>query len=209
MASMRPPLLDSTFDEANWFQDKALNEGEYLQPQKLHRLMYLAQAYFAVANNGRLLAPAVFVADPAGPVEPNIYRAFENERPWISEEKVSPLAKQFLDSIWRRFGVHSAEHLSRVIRKHPPYADALEADPRSVITIEAMVAFYGNIRPDRAPGARMAKGDFRDTAHTTDAPAIETVIRPRVMRSQTGKPVSVMPWIPKSRKSVKDGEGEG
>jgi uncharacterized phage-associated protein len=206
---MRPPLLDSTFDEAKWFQDKALNEREYLQPQKLHRLMYLAQAYFAVANNGRLLAPAVFIADPAGPLEPNIYRAFENERPWISEEKVPTLAEQFLDSIWRRFGVHSAEHLSKVIRKHPPYADALAADPRSVITIESMVAFYGNIRPDRAPGLRPLKGDHRNTAHSADAPAIETVIRPRVMRSQSGKPVNVLPWTPKTRKSVTNGEGEG
>jgi hypothetical protein len=119
------------------------------------------------------------------------------------------LAEQFLDSIWRRFGVHSAEHLSKVIRKHPPYAEALEKDPRCVITIEAMVAFYGNIRPDRVPGTRVAKGDTRRTPHSAEAPAVETVVRPRVMRSQSGRPVSVMPWMPKTRKSATDGEGEG
>ncbi|GEO80148.1 Panacea domain-containing protein [Pararhodospirillum oryzae] len=199
MTSTRPPLVDSTFDVANWFLDRALNDGEYLQPQKLHRLMFLAQAYCAVAHNGRRLMPAVFIADAMGPLEPNVYRAFENERPWISEVKMSEAAKQVLDSIWRRFGVHSAEHLSRVVRRHPPFAEAWASEPRSVITEEAMVAFYGQIRPDRPPVLRpdpTAEG----VDHTVEAPALETVLRPRVMRSHKGRPVNVMPWVPKGRK---------
>lgn len=202
MAAIRPPVLDSTFDAANWFLDKALNEGEYLQPQKLHRLLYLAQAYHAVATNGQRLMPAVFVADPLGPIEPNIYRAFENERPWISQVKLPDKAVQMLDSIWRRFGSHSAEHLSKVIRRHPPFAEAFEASPRGVITEEAMIAFYGSIRPDQAPGLKRdpTEGKAGQTVHSVDTPAVDTVIRPRVMRSHKGRPVNVMPWMPKPKK---------
>lgn len=182
--------------------DKALNEGEYLQPQKLHRLLYLAQAYHAVATHGQRLMPAVFVADPLGPIEPNIYRAYENERPWISEVKLPDAAVQMLDSIWRRFGSHSAEHLSRVIRRHPPFVEAFESAPRSVITEQAMVAFYGAIRPDRAPGLKPDPTEGRPdlTQHSVEAPAVETVLRPRVLRSHKGKPVNALPWRPKTRK---------
>lgn len=193
MASTRPPLVETTFDVANWFIDRALNDNEYLQPQKLHRLMFLAQAYFAVANNGQRLMPAIFIADAVGPLEPNIYRAFETQKAWITQEKMPEKATLFLDNIWRRFGGHSAEHLSKVIRKHPPYAEAFAEHPRSVITEEAMVAFYGNIRVDGPAGQRTAGG----VAHSADAPALETVLRPWVMRSHKGKPVNVMPWMPR------------
>ena len=40
------PAVFSTFDVAFWFADTALNNNEYLQPQKLHRLLFLSQAYF-------------------------------------------------------------------------------------------------------------------------------------------------------------------
>ncbi|CCG09604.1 Panacea domain-containing protein [Pararhodospirillum photometricum] len=196
MTSIRSPLVDSTFDVVNWFLDRALNDGEYLQPQKLHRLMFLAQAYCAVAHNGRRLMPAVFVADAMGPLEPNVYRAFENERPWISEVKMSEAAKQVLDSIWRRFGAHSADHLSRAVRRHPPYVDAWTEGPRTVITEEAMVAFYGQFQAGKTPALRDDPGaDDADAA-----PALETVLRPRVLRSHKGRPVNAMPWVPKARK---------
>ena len=59
---MRPTAVESCFEIAFWFLDRALNDGEYLQPPKLQRLMYLAQAYFAVVQNGAKLMPATFVA---------------------------------------------------------------------------------------------------------------------------------------------------
>ena len=52
------PAVDSTLDVVFWFIDRGMADREYLQPQKLHRLLYLAQAYFAIANYGRKLMPA-------------------------------------------------------------------------------------------------------------------------------------------------------
>lgn len=181
---MTPPAAPSSFDVAYWFMDRARAEGEHLQPQKLHRLMYLAQAYFAVAYHRRLLMPALFVAEEIGPVEPSVLRVCAEDRPPIDERPLAEVAATFLDAIWRRFGPHSAEYLNRMVAGHPPYKDAREAGLGCEITVAAMVEFYG----------RRGKGKADD-----DAPAIDEVVRPQVMRNTTGKPVSVQKWMPPAR----------
>lgn len=177
--------VESSFDVAYWFVDRALNENEYIQPQKLHRLMFLAQAYFAVAYNGRMLMPAVFVADEIGPVEPGVYRACAIQRPAIDPKPLSEPVMRFLDSVWRRFGQHSSEHLNQTIRRHPPYAAAMAKGLRSEITLKAMIAFYG--KKDSA--ANEALG----------APSLAQIVPSRLMRSQSGKPVAVQKWMPAGR----------
>jgi uncharacterized phage-associated protein len=152
----------------------------------MHRLMYLAQAYFAVAYNGRSLMPAVFVADTLGPIEPNVFRACALQRPAIDALPMIMMADQFLDSIWRRFGALSADSLSRQVNGHPPYQNAIAKGLKSEIPLAAMMEFYGRKTTDTDKAARMG------------APVVEQVLRPRVMVSQTGKPVSVHRWMPKS-----------
>ena len=186
---MASAAVDSSFDVAYWFVDRALNDNEYIQPQKLHRLMFLSQAYFAVAYNGRPLMPAVFVADALGPVEPNVFRACAIQRPPIETVPLSEAVSQFLDGVWRRFGAQSANALSQLVNGHAPYRDALEKGPRSEITLTAMVKFYGRKAP--AAGASPQRGP------SFEAPPLEQVVRPKIMVSQDGKPVSVKKWTPK------------
>jgi uncharacterized phage-associated protein len=185
---MASAAVESSFDVAYWFVDRALNDNEYIQPQKLHRLMYLSQAYFAVAYHGRLLMPAMFVADPFGPLEPSLFRACSIQRPPIETLPMAEIAEQFLDSIWRRFGSQSADSLSRLVNSHPPYREAFEQGPRTEITLAAMIKFYGR----KTAGTVALKGD------QIEAPPIDQVIRPKVMVSQSGKPVSVKKWLPKT-----------
>jgi uncharacterized phage-associated protein len=186
-----PPLTDSAFDAAFWLLDRALDDNEYLNPRKLHRLLYLAQAYFAVANAGHRLMPATFVADPDGPLEPTLFRAFAYSRPRVDLQPIPDTGKQLLDSVWRRFGAHSTDHLTKALKRHAPYADAYAEGPRAEITIQAMVAFYGRKqKPNEGIGALTSGG----------APHIEQVLRPRVMRSQSGRPVNVHQWRPRSLK---------
>ncbi len=181
-----PAAVDSTLDVVFWFLDRSMADREYLQPQKLHRLLYLAQAYYAVANYGRKLAPAIFVADEMGPIEPTTYRLFENGPPVIEPRRLPENVEHFLDSIWRRFGAHSADHLTRLIKSHAPYAMALRNGPRAEIPLQAMREFYGG-------GARPSAA----------APSVQQVMRPRVMRSHTGQPVSVTKWMPPVRPAAK------
>ena len=113
-----PADIETAVDVAIWFSDQALNHNEYLQPQKLQRLLYLAQGYYAVAFRGRTLMPAVFVAEEMGPVEPNIFKVFAKGRPDVDANLFLPEhAEAFLNSIWRRFGHHSAESLTRMANR--------------------------------------------------------------------------------------------
>lgn len=184
---MSAPAVESSFDVAFWLLDHALNEGEYLQPQKLHRLMFLSQAYFGVAHNGVRLMPAFFIAHREGPVEPNVLKAFEHGRPYITVAKMEDAPRQMLESVWRKFGAHRAEHLSAILRSHAPYAEAAAQGEGTEIPFEAMTAYYS--------GKSQMVAD-------PSAPDVTKVLRPRVMRSHKGRPVNVRQWTPRR-------EGEG
>lgn len=202
---MTAPAVGSSFDVAYWLIDRALNDNEYLQPQKLHRLMFLAQAYFAVAYRGRMLMPAVFVADPFGPIEPNVFRACAIQRPPIEPAPLPDAVTHFLDSVWRRFGHHAAEFLNKQVSNHPPYAEAYALGPGSEITVKAMMAFYGQKPPAEASAGASAGAPAGASAGTTvnTPPSVTQVMRPRVMRSQSGKPVSVQKWMPSPKTPAK------
>jgi uncharacterized phage-associated protein len=184
---MRPTAVDSSFEIAFWFLDRAVEDGEYLQPQKLHRLMYLAQAYFAVLQNGAKLMPATFIAKEEGPIEPTIYKAMARGRPMIDIAPIEDVPRHVLDSVWRQFGAHSVDYLDKMIRRHPPYADALAVGVGSEIPLEAMIDFYSTQGTSRKSSR----------AAVEDAPAASKVLRPKVMRNHSGKPVSTTRWMPK------------
>lgn len=172
----------SCLDVAIWFNDRALGDGEYLQPQKLHRLMYLAQAYYTVAYPTHKLMPAVFVIEELGPTEPTVFHALAFGFPPTLEKNLIPQkARDFLDSIWRKFGASKAEQLSKTILTHGPVAEALAKGVGNEIPFEAMLKFYGKAAETRS-----------------DVPPLEKVLRPKVLRSASGKPVSVSLWKPKT-----------
>ncbi len=244
---MPAAAVDSAFDIAYWFVDRALNDNEYLQPQKMQRLMYLSQAYFAVAYSGRRLMPALFIADELGPLEPNVYRACAIQRPAIEPRPLGEAVEHFLDSIWRRFGPHSADYLSRLVMGHPPYLDAVTKGPKMEITLQAMATFYGKksappqekkaapgpvtmqikgqptqvqqsqgqtlrgqqpqglaglvaLLQDQTPGSNPVQADAAQSPGPADMPDIQQLIRPRMMRSQSGAAVTVQKWSPPVKK---------
>jgi uncharacterized phage-associated protein len=176
-----PAAVDSVFEIAFWFADKALNENEYLQPRKLQQLLYFSQAYYLVAHNGQKLFPAMFVADEVSPIEPSTDRAFANGRPAIEDEMFLPDGiEEFLDSVWRRFGHHSTEHLVKLSQRTAAYRVARKHGVRAEIPVEAIRASF---------------------ARETDSPALDQVIRPKLMRSQDGRPVAVKAWNPPQSRS--------
>ena len=181
---MRPTAVESCFEIAFWFLDRALTDAEYLQPLKLHRLMYLAQAYFGVVQNGAKLMPATFIAAEEGPLEPTVHRAFARGRLMVDLKPVDEVAAHVLDSVWRQFGSQSVDKLTQMVKRHPPYADAFAVAPNAEIPLTAMIAFYGE------ETVKAHRGDEK-------APAPGKVMRPKVLRNATGKPVSVKGWTPK------------
>ncbi len=175
-----PADVENAFDVAFWFADTALNENEYLQPQKLQRLLFIAQAYYAVAFNGRKLMPAVFVADEMGPIEPNIFTAFSKGRPDVDVRMFLPHdVENFLDGVWRRFGHHSTERLNKMVMKTTAYKQAFKTGNRAEISLDAMHLSFA--RAEQTPG-------------------VAQVVKPKVLRTQTGKAVTVKAWVPGTKK---------
>ncbi len=175
-----PAAVETMFDVAAWYMDHALNDNEYLQPMKMHRLLYLSQAYFGLAYHGRKLAPGVFVADEMGPIEPHVARAFEQGRPSFYLNPVLPgPVETFLEGIWRRFGPYSADKLADITKKTPAYQRAIKKGKLTEIPFEEMV---------------------RSFAKSKEAPSVDKVLKPRVLRSQDGRPVKVSSWAPGLRK---------
>jgi len=171
-----PADINNAFDIAFWFLDTAEAQHEYLQPQKLQRLMFIAQAYYAVAFQGRKLMPAVFVADELGPIEANVYVALSKGRADIDTELFLPIeVEDFLSAIWRRFGHFTPERLNRLTNETTAYKHARARGARAEITIDAMRLSF---------------------ARAEVAPAAEQVVKPKVYRTQTGKPVQVSAWQP-------------
>lgn len=171
-----PSAVKSSFDVAFWFLDTALNNNEYLAPQKLQRLMFLAQAYYAAFHRGRKLIPALFVADEMGPLEPTTYAAFANGRPSVDADVfLSAEAERILEGVWRRFGHHSAEHLTRLTKNTPAYRQAWQRAPRAEIALRAMALSF---------------------IRAADAPSPDQIVRPKVLRTQSGRAVTVRRWAP-------------
>lgn len=177
--------VNSTFDVAIWFADQALNENEYLQPQKMHRLLYLAQAFYAIAYDGHKLMPAVFVADEQGPVEPTVYHAFSRGRPDVDVELFLPTdVEMFLSSIWRRFGHLKVDQLAKLTTSNTAFTIYLRKGKRTEIPLDAMISAFKIEAEKKDPS--VAK-HFRGMDGQ------------RVMRSQDGEAVKVKSWMPGSK----------
>jgi len=197
---MTPTAVESGFEAAFWFLERATTDGEALQPQKLQRLLFLAQAYYGVAHFGNKLMPATFVAAEDGPIEPTLYRAFARGKPVIDLSPVEEQPRHLMDSVWRQFGALSTDKLTKLVKRHPPYIEAYEAAPMSEIPFSAMVAFYGDqglVRRKSAEPSPFEGGTAGNNVGGFDAPSIERVMRPKVARNHDGKPVNVKQWTPK------------
>lgn len=189
---MLKPAVESCFDVVFWLLDRALDDGEYLQPQKMHRLMFLSQAYYASARHGGKLMPASFVVGPEGPIEPTVFRAMERGKPMVDTTPLDPESEHVMDSVWRQFGAKSVESLNAALKGHPPVALAIENGLGTEIGFDAMVEFYV-----KALSQNARKGVKNENVSAADAPTPDKVIRPKLMRSHTGKPVEVTGWAPR------------
>jgi uncharacterized phage-associated protein len=144
---------ESSFDVALWFVEYARGEAGYLQAQKLQRLLWLAQGEYARAYHGRKLMPTIFVAHELGPVEPNVYRAFELGRPEIPDVLLPVEVEDFLIRIWGRFGHHATEHLNMIVRGHSVYREALAKGSGEEIEFRKIAEFFKGDGDKRSVGS--------------------------------------------------------
>tara|TARA_Y100001936_G_scaffold252375_1_gene311754 strand:- start:12229 stop:12762 length:534 start_codon:yes stop_codon:yes gene_type:complete len=165
------PAVNSSFDVAIWFLDRARSENSYLQPRKLQFLLFFAQGHYAGAYQGRRLMPSVFVVDEAGPLDPNLYRAFEQGRPNVSEVSMDEEILVFLDAIWRRYRDDEPMKLDRLISRYGKNDVAIENRDGSEVGISSMMHMF-------------ARDDDKKNK------------QPKMLRTYTGKAVKAIPWRP-------------
>ena len=177
---MRIPVVNSVFDVSEWFLKTAVSDNDPLTPLRLQHLLFLTQGYYAALSKGKLLMPCLFVATARGPVEPNSFRVYADGRAGITASPLPQDVLPLLDGIWRKFGAYSAEFLEKNILEHDPVTKALAHGENTEISLDGMIDFYGN-------GGQNSKTPPR------------TFDKPRIMRSQTGKTVTVKKWEPKKR----------
>lgn len=171
--SMRP-AAPTSFDVSIWFLDRARAEDTYLQPRKLQCLLFLAQAHFAAAKDGRVLMPSFFVMDDAGPLDPNLYRALEKGRPEVSEKALDKDVVVFLDAVWRRYRDADALRLDQMVSRRGAAEDPICDRDGGEITVAAMLRMFGRAetKPDNSPA---------------------------VAETHTGRKVALQKWMPKRR----------
>jgi hypothetical protein len=62
--------------------------------------------------------PSVFVIGEAGPLDPNLFRIFENGRPNVPETVMDEEVLVFLDAIWRRYRDVDPLKMDRLISRY-------------------------------------------------------------------------------------------
>lgn len=169
------PATATSFDVAIWFLDRARAEDSYLQPRKLQCLLFLAQAHYAVAYEGRALMPAFFVFDHGGPVDPNMYRALENGRPNVIQSPIEEEVIVFLEAVWRRYRDADALRLDQIISRKGAAEEAIASRDGRPVDIEAMRRMFGATK-----GGKPSSG-------------------PKTARTYNGREVTVTRWSPKRR----------
>lgn len=179
-----PAALETAFHAAHWLSDAALCDDCYLQPQALQRLLFLAQAYYAVTTHGRRMMPAVFVADDAGPLEPNVHAALALGRPRLEAVALPDQVEAVLRGVWGRFGMYAADRLDRLSKDTVAYREARARGHRAEIEHRAI---WWSFAAEAGP------------------PGAAQVVRPTLMRTQTGRPVAVTRWQPAASSATATG----
>ena len=153
------PAVRSTIDVAMWLLYRADSAGERLQPQKLQRLLYLAQAHFAGEHDGAKLMPATFIASEVGPIEPNVYHLFEHGAPSLPLAALGAPSEEYLMGIWDRYGRKNAQELGDLARADGAYALAFNSGCDTEITAEMLAAAYGGKRTKKVRGGAKPAAD--------------------------------------------------
>ncbi len=143
----------SASDIAKYFIWKASKEGKPMTNKKLQKLLYYAQAWHLVFNEGAPLFKENIEAWIHGPVIPGVYNSFKafGFSPItlkIDDNPVNDKAESsFLDQVWNVYGGFDAEYLEMLSHREEPWQKArenvgLKERSNAIIDLEVMRKFY-------------------------------------------------------------------
>ena len=132
---MAIPAIDSTVEAAYWFIEKAEKDGVFLDDEKLHYLLFLSQASFAVKFKGKILFPGVFVTSDNGVMEPNIAKIFSFGRPYMPPVKIKDEIVFFMEEIWKKYASQSTLALANIVKSSTAYKNNHKKGEKYVVDI--------------------------------------------------------------------------
>lgn len=182
---MATPATASSLDVAYWFFNRAEQDDLYLETEKIHPLLFMAQNRYAKQYSDRLLMPCVFLCDENGFYEPTLKRIFAQGRPFMQPSKIENHIVAFLEEIWQEYGNLSLSQFSQLMTRMP---------------------CYNQCRLDGNPilSAEMPSTEKAEKFQTTTSERLSReASRKKVLVSQNG-PVLVSQWTPRKINSHSD-----
>ena len=175
---MAIPATDSSLDVAYWFFNRAEQDDLYLETEKIHHLLFMAQNRYAKQHTDTLLMPCVFLCDDNGFFEPTLKKIFSLGRPFMQPVKFKTYISEFLEEIWQEYGHLSLSQFSRLITGMPCYNQCRQ---KGTPITDAATSFI----------------DKSEKFHTmTPERLSREASRKKILVSQNG-PVLVSQWTPR------------
>lgn len=195
----QPPAARSTLDIALSFQARSESAGDTLSQRKLHLLLYVAQAHYAVEHDGQNLMPAAFLALDAGPLEPNIFQLFASGRCSLPGNEPSFAMETYLHEIWARYGRKTGEQILAIVARDGVWKAVLGRGPRLEISHEALFRGYGGGKAvpmeERQTEAAPAEGAAKPKEYWT----LDSRRAQKWVRGVSRTPSSAAPAVPEKK----------
>lgn len=186
---MSAPAINSVLEGADWFFRRAEQDGQYLENDKLHHLLFLAQVHYALANNMNFLIPGLFVCDNQGFSEPNLARILSFGLPLMAAPQFSEQINAFLELIWKKYGAMSVPDLARFIKNSDSYADSYQSGKKNLVSLEEMAdKFKTSLNPRSL--SRAGTSSKRKILISQNGPVMVSAWQPRKIGSKNIKETS-------------------
>ncbi|MBR6060810.1 MAG: DUF4065 domain-containing protein [Spirochaetales bacterium] len=140
----------SALDVAKYLLYIAFQNGDTITNLKMQKLLYYAQAWYMVNNEGKLLFADDIQAWKYGPVVPVVYQYFKEYNSYpihydISEDDIANVPqheREFLDEFAVEFFSVSATELVSMTHNEAPWKTAYAKGINAVIDTNEMYNFY-------------------------------------------------------------------
>ena len=140
----------SALDVAKYFLFIAFQNGDTITNLKMQKLLYYAQAWYMVNNNGKLLFRDEIQAWKYGPVVPAVYQFFKEYNSYpihhsVTESDIAIVPqheRDFLDEFAVEYFSMSATELVSMTHNEAPWKTAYSKGNNAVINTTEMYNFY-------------------------------------------------------------------
>ena len=182
------PAISSSLEAANWFFRRADKDDCYLENDKLHQVLFLAQVHFALNNNMEYLIPSLFICDERGFSEPTLAKILSYGLPLMAPPSFSEKINSFLELIWKKYSSMNTAELSEFIKNSDSYIDNYQTGKKNIVALEEMAQnFKSSLNPRSFSKAGTSKG--RKILISQNGPVMVSAWQPRKLGPKNNKEI--------------------